>query len=169
MQEINWNKHIDILKDALSGNGAFLIARDASGRANPMTIGWAQVGIIWSRPTLTVLVRRSRYTYSCLVEAPDFTVNVPTAGTLDDQLLFCGTKSGRDLDKAAACGLTMKRAQRVLTPIIAECRLHYECQVVLRKQLSREDFSSPQILDEYYQSDDHHMLVIGQIVAAYAS
>ena len=167
MHKIKWNEHIDILKDALSGDGAFLVARDSTGRANAMTIGWAQVGSVWSRPTLTVLVRRSRYTYSCLVEAPDFTVNVPAPGLLSEELLYCGTKSGRDVDKVAACGLALKEAQRVQTPIITECRLHYECQVVLRKQLSREDFSSPQILDEYYQSDDHHMLVIGQIVAAY--
>jgi len=81
--------------------------------------------------------------------------------------VFCGTKSGRDVDKAAACGLTLKEAQRVQTPIIAECALHYECKIVLRKQLSRADFSAPDVLDEYYQDDDHHMIVIGQIVAAY--
>ena len=169
MQQIQWNEHIDILKEALSGNGAFLVALDKNGRANPMTIGWAQVGIVWSRPTLTVLVRKSRYTYSCLVDTPDFTVNVPAVGTLDDQLLFCGTKSGRDLDKAAACGLTLSPAQRVRTPIIAECHVHYECKVVVRKQLSGTDFSSPAILDEYYQDDDQHMIVIGEIVTAYMS
>jgi len=167
MHNIKWNEHIDILKDALSGSGVLLVALDKNGRANPMTIGWGQVGIVWSRPVFTVLVRKSRYTYSCLLEAPDFTVNVPTVGTLSEELLFCGSKSGRDVDKAAACGLTMEQAQEVLTPIVSECQLHYECKVVVRKQLSGADFSSPGILDEYYQDSDHHMLVIGEIVAAY--
>jgi len=167
MQEIEWNEHVDMLKAALSGSGALLVARDKIGRANPMTIGWAQVGIVWGRPTVTVLVRRSRYTYSCLLDTPDFTVNVPATGTLDDQLVFCGTKSGRDVDKAAACGLTLKEAQRVQTPIIAECALHYECRIILRKQLSHADFSAPDVLDAYYQDDDHHMIVTGEIVAAY--
>ena len=169
MQEAKWNEHIDILKDALSGSGAFLVALDKAGRANPMTIGWGQVGIVWSRPIFTVLVRKSRYTYSCLLEAPDFTVNVPALGTLSEELLFCGTKSGRDVDKAAACGLTMEQAQKVLTPIVSECFLHYECKTVVRKQLSAVDFSDPEILDEYYQDNDHHMIVIGEIVAAYTT
>jgi len=168
MQEKEWNEHIRTLKEALSGDGAFLVALDKNGRANPMTIGWAQIGIVWGRPTLTVLVRKSRYTYSCLLETPDFTVNAPASGTLSKELLFCGTKSGRDVDKAAACGLTFKQAQKVQTPIVSECELHYECKTVLRKQLSATDFSSPAILDEYYQDDDHHMIVIGEIVAVYS-
>ena len=169
MGNIKWNQHIDILKDALSGNGALLVVLDKNGRANPMTIGWGQVGIVWSRPVFSVLVRKSRYTYSCLLETPDFTVNVPASGTLSKELLFCGTKSGRDVDKAAACGLTFKQAQKVQTPIIEQCQLHYECKVVVRKQLSREDFSAPEVLDEYYQNDDHHMIVMGEIVAAHST
>ncbi len=169
MQQIEWNEHVDMLKAALSGSGALLVARDKIGRANPMTIGWAQVGIVWSRPMMTVLVRKSRYTHSCLVETPDFTVNVPVQGVLSEELLYCGTKSGRDVDKIAACGLTLSPAQRVQTPIIAECRVHYECQIVLRKQLSAADFSAPDVLDKYYEDNDHHMIVIGEIVAAYTS
>ncbi len=167
MQDIQWNEHIETLKGALSGNGALLVALDKNERANPMTIGWAQVGIVWGRPTVTVLVRRSRYTYSCLLTGTEFTVNVPAEGTLSEQLLYCGTKSGRDVDKVDACGLTLKQAQRVQTPIIAECGLHYECRIILRKQLLRKDFSAPDVLDEYYQDDDHHMIVIGHIMAAY--
>ena len=169
MRQTKWDQHIDMLKAALSGDGALLVAVDEGGRANPMTIGWAQVGIVWSRPMMTVLVRKSRYTYSCLVEAPDFTVNVPAQGALSEELLYCGTNSGRDVDKVAACGLTLSPAQRVQTPIIAECSVHYECQIVLRKQLIATDFSAPAILTEYYEDNDHHMIVIGEIVAAYSA
>jgi len=73
------------------------------------------------------------------------------------------------VDKVDACGLTLKSAQEVQTPVIEGCALHYECQIVLRKQLTASDFSAPAILDEYYKDNDHHMIVIGQIVAAYAT
>jgi len=169
MNSVEWDQYIGVLKDALSGDGALLLTRDKDGRANPMTIGWAQVGIVWGRSTLTVLVRKSRYTYSCLLTGMEFTINVPAQGTLSEELLYCGTKSGRDVDKVDACGLTLKQARKVQTPIIEQCQVHYECRIVLRKQLSVDDFSAPAILDEYYQDNDHHMIVTGEILAVHGS
>ena len=36
--------------------GAFLMVE-----GNPMTIGWAQFGVVWSKPVCTVFVRHSRH------------------------------------------------------------------------------------------------------------
>lgn len=165
---VSWSAGVDQLRQTLAGDGAFLVACDKNGRGNPMTIGWGEVGFIWGRPVFTVLVRRSRYTYGALLFADTFTVNIPTPGRLNKELLFCGTKSGRDLDKAASCGIALVEGKRVETPIIADCSLHYECRIILRKQLYGEDFSAPEILERYYADDDHHMLVIGEILASYA-
>lgn len=167
-KEISWSDHIDHLKQALSNGGVFLIALDENGRANPMTIGWGEVGIVWSRPVFTVLVRRSRYTYGCLHASESFTVNVPPVGGLKEELLFCGTKSGRDLDKAASCGLTLVTGKKVKTPVIEECSLHYECRILARKQLEAGDFASFEVLKEYYESNDYHMIVMGEIVTTYS-
>jgi len=162
-----WNLNIARLRGALDGNGAFLVAKDENGKANPMTIGWAQVGHIWNRPTVTVLVRRSRYTYGCVLHSDEFVVSVPGAGRLSEQLAFCGSRSGRDMDKAQACGLPLERARTLDTPVVGSCELHYECRVLLRKQLSRGDFASPEVLQTYYKDDDHHMIVIGELLAVY--
>jgi flavin reductase (DIM6/NTAB) family NADH-FMN oxidoreductase RutF len=166
--DMNWIQHIDQLKGALSGDGVFLVAVDQDGKANPMTIGWGQIGIVWSRPVFTVLVRRSRYTHGCLLHSEDFTINVPTKGKLKEELLFCGTKSGRDVDKAKTLGLTLTPGREISAPIIDACSLHYECRILARKQLERGDLVSPDVLSMYYKSDDHHMIVMGEIVAAYA-
>lgn len=167
-QEITWSDHAGHLKQALANGGVFLVALDEVGRANPMTIGWGEVGIVWSRPVFTVLVRRSRYTHGCLHASDSFTVNVPRIDGLQEELLFCGTKSGRDLDKAEACGLTLVAGRRVNTPIIEECVLHYECRIVARKQLEAGDFALPEVLKKYYETDDHHMIVMGEILTSYA-
>jgi len=167
-KDITWSDHVETLKQALADGGAFLVALDENGKANPMTIGWGEVGIVWSRPVFTVLVRRSRYTYGCLHVSDSFTVNVPAAGRLREALLFCGTKSGRDHDKADACGLSLVAGRMVPTPIIKECALHYECRILMRKQLEEGDFLSPAILEEYYAGNDHHMIVMGEIVSCYA-
>jgi len=168
-RDIEWAEGTSRLAEALTKGGAFIVAVDASGVPNPMTIGWGQVGIIWGRPMFTALVRLSRYTYECLQASDAFTINVPRPGDLKDELMLCGTKSGRDLDKAAECGLTMVSGKEVDTPIVGECALHYECRIVARTQQARPDFASDTVLDQFYANGDHHLLVFGEIVAAYAS
>ena len=84
--------------------GAFLTA--GGGVWNPMTIGWAQFGVVWSKPVMTVLVRKSRYTYGLMEQADVFTVSVPRAKELSKELGFCGSRSGRDVDKEKESGVT---------------------------------------------------------------
>ena len=168
-RDIEWVEGAKPLNDALTANGVFLVAVDAKGKPNPMTIGWGQIGIVWSRPMFTVLVRTSRYTYECLQSSDSFTINVPPRGGLKDELALCKTKSRRDLDKAAECGLTMVPGKAVETPVIDECALHYECRIVARTQQEREDFRSNEVLGQFYAKGDHHLVVFGEIVAAYAS
>jgi len=164
--EIQWDEGAGDLREAFTRGGAFLVVVDQQGKPNAMTIGWGQVGIVWSRPVFTVLVRCSRYTHACIRSADAFTVNVPRGGELSGELAFCGTHSGRDVDKAAECGLTMVPATAVEVPIIDECALHYECRILARTQQVREDFSSDEVLERYYASGDHHLAVFGEIVAA---
>jgi len=114
---------------ALRHAGCLLASQGAEGKPNAMTIGWGTVGIIWGKPVFIVLVRHSRYTWSRLEENGEFTVNVPPP-SLADAATLCGTKSGRDLDKLAAAGLTPIAAQHVGVPVIAECAVHYECRVL---------------------------------------
>jgi len=165
--DIRWDEGGEALREALAQGGAFIVAVDANGKANPMTIGWGQIGVVWSRPVFTAYVRASRYTRECLRTAQTFTINVPRPGELKDELTFCGTKSGRDVDKAADCGLTLIPGQAVETPIIDRCAVYYECRVAARTQQERADFSANDILSKYYPDGDHHLIVFGEIVAAY--
>ena len=167
-QRIHWNQETEWLKNALAGVGAFLIANSPAGSPNPMTIGWGQVGIVWGRPMFSVYVRKSRYTFECLQSADTFTVSVPRLGELADELMLCGTKSGRDLDKVQACGFTTIDGQSVDTPIISECGLHYECNILARSQLEVPDIASDDVLRNY-ESKDLHQIVLGEIVVAYVT
>jgi len=166
---IEWCEETEQLQAALSRGGAFLIVNDVEGRANPMTIGWGQVGIVWSRPVFTALVRESRYTHKCIRGSETFTVSVPRAGEFKDELLLCGTKSGRDLDKVSEAGLSMLPGQEIETPIIEGCFLHYECRILARTQQTRPDFASDEVLKQFYPNGDHHLVVFGEIAAAYVT
>jgi flavin reductase (DIM6/NTAB) family NADH-FMN oxidoreductase RutF len=166
-RDIRWDEGAAQMRTAFEQGGAFIVALDANGKANPMTIGWGQVGVVWDRPIFTAYVRLSRYTHACLQSADSFTINVPWPGEFKEELLFCGTKSGRDIDKAVECGLTMAPGKAIATPIIERCALYYECRVAARTQQQREDFRSDQVLKQFYAKGDHHLIVLGEILAAY--
>lgn len=165
-RRIRWDQETEWLKAGMAGNGAFLNVNTPDGRLNPMTIGWGQIGIVWGRPVFSVYVRQSRYTYDCLLQAQSFTVSVPRLGELADELLLCGTKSGRDIDKVETCGLTLTAGQSVDTPILSQCGLHYECAIVARHQFEGRDFASKAI-HKKYESKDLHQITLGEILTAY--
>ena len=84
-----------------------LLTAGDKGGCNTMTIGWCQLGRLWNLPVCTVYVRPERYTYSYMENSDYFTVSVMPADRQKD-VAFCGSHSGRDVDKIAACGLTVR-------------------------------------------------------------
>ena len=143
--------------------GAFLTVR-AGESLNTMTIGWGTVGVAWSRPVFTVLVRDSRHTFAIMERAVDFTVTVPTED-LTDALAFCGSKSGRDLDKFAACGLKLKPGLRTVSPVLDVRGVQLECRIVYKAPMdpSRMDPA----LAALYPGKDYHTLYYGEILGCY--
>jgi flavin reductase (DIM6/NTAB) family NADH-FMN oxidoreductase RutF len=131
-----------------------------------MTIGWGSMGSIWSIPVWIVLVRPSRYTYHCIEHSACFTVNVPPEG-LSMACAVCGSKSGRDIDKFAACKLTACKSAQVLAPTVEECPIVYECQVVHSNDVIPAKLTT-EILSGMYISGDFHRVYYGRILAAYA-
>jgi len=169
-QDFVWKDNTDLLWGALSSGGAFLVVLDPHGRPNPMTIGWAQLGIVWSRPVFSVLVRQSRYTFECLSKASSYTVCVPAPGTLKEELALCGTKSGRNLDKFKAAHLAPVPARTVETPIVAECLAHYECRILARTQQAVAHFAGDEIVDLFSYTDGNtHGVFFGEILASYTT
>jgi len=77
-----------------------------------------------------IAIREATYTHSLITRNKQFTVNLPTCAILGavDQI---GTISGRDgLDKFAEYGLTAVPSHEVAPPIIAECPVNLECNML---------------------------------------
>jgi flavin reductase (DIM6/NTAB) family NADH-FMN oxidoreductase RutF len=143
--------------------GAFLTVR-AGDELNTMTIGWATIGFCWKKPVLMVAVRDSRHTFGLMERAGDFTVSVPSENVTDD-IMFCGTKSGRDVNKFDACSITPLDAQAVSSPIIDIKGIHMECKIVVKTRMSPELMT--QDYDSLYPEKDYHTLYFGEIQACY--
>jgi len=147
--------------------GVFMTVKNKNS-VNTMTIGWGSVGFIWGKPIFTALVRYSRHTYEMLKNTDEYTISVPLKKDLKKELLFCGTKSGRDVDKIKECGLTLVDGKKIGTPIIGDCELHFECKVVYKQGMNGENLDSL-IKDSKYNDDDYHVMYFGEILASYLS
>ena len=157
--------YLSVSEEALSKikEGAFLTVK-AGDRLNTMTIGWATVGYCWRKPIFMVAVRDSRHTFTIIEDAADFTVTIPS-GDKRKEIMYCGTKSGRDHDKFKECGLSTAKGRRTVSPIIDVPGLHFECRIAYKSAMD-----PAQLITDYqflYPEKDFHTLYFGEILACY--
>ncbi len=127
---------------------------------NTMTASWGGLGVIWHRNVSYVFVRYSRYTYEFMEKNSVFTLSF-FPEEYRDALLYCGSHSGRDVDKAAQTGISpfpasgdsvsFTQAERILI-----CRKLYAGGIL------PEDFIDPSVHDNY-KTKDYHKMYIGEI------
>ena len=149
--------------------GAFLVTAD-----NAMTVGWAQFGVIWGRPVCTVFVRQTRYTHTLLEANDRISVCVPAPGAMKDALAYCGTRSGRDGDKCAACGLTLAPSDTEGNAAhIAGCPVWLECHISAKTELETDEIADKEIVRRHYGPNqalpdgDHHTVYFCEIDGAF--
>lgn len=98
---------------------------------NVLTVAWT--GVVSTHPPMTyVSIRPSRYSYSIIEQQKEFVINLTTSA-MCRETDFCGVKSGRDVDKIAACNFTLEPGQTVSTPSIEQCPVNLECKVTEAK------------------------------------
>jgi flavin reductase (DIM6/NTAB) family NADH-FMN oxidoreductase RutF len=158
--------YMSIAEDAMGKirKGAFLTVK-AADALNTMTIGWATFGVIWQKPIMMVAVRPTRYTFGVIEKAHDFTVTVPS-GDMSKAIAFCGSKSGRDVDKFEKCNLETAVGQSVASPIINVPGVHYECKIVYKSAMN-EAFLDKNYDKSLYPQKDYHTFYFGEILACY--
>ncbi len=165
-QEIAYDDYFAQVNKILGSIGLLLAAGEPDKPTNAMTIGWGSLGVTWGKPTWTVLVRPSRFTYQLIEESGDFTVNVP-GPDLTDAVAYLGSYSGRDEDKLAKLKLTVAAGQKVCSGVIAECPINYECKVIGSCDIVPEMLCDT-AKSEYYPQGDYHRVYFGLVLAAYA-
>jgi len=104
---------------------AVLVAM-GDGEKNVITIGLVQI-FSFNPLILGIGVAPSRHSFKLLQKYPDFSINIP-GKELVEQVLYCGTKSGRDTDKFKETGLTAIPGRKIKSPVIKECLVNFECK-----------------------------------------
>ena len=101
----------EIVKELKEG---VLLTAKADDQVSSMTISWGMLGIEWGRPVLVTFLREHRFTKELIDKNGEFTVNIPYGQDAKDILNFCGTKSGRDVDKFQELGSDSGRSREDL-------------------------------------------------------
>ena len=150
--------------------GGFLMT---GSPVNPMAVGWIQVGTIWEKRVLSILVRTSRHSFPALMKDGRFTISVPAKGTLEKELVWCGTYSGRDHDKMAELGLSTVPSRTGGVPGVKGCAIQIECRTLYTTEVmepERIDESVKEFYDAAKQAGDKgdpHIIFVAEIVDIY--
>ena len=143
---------------AIHEDPAIALATDGK-ETNGLTIGWAEYGVLWSKPAATVYVHKTRYSKHIFDGAEYYTIDY-LKPEHKDVLGYIGSVSGRDENKMEKCGL--KTVTDDLAPYFAESRLVVICRV-----MGKNDFDPAGVdagVAGWYAREGVHTLSHGEVV-----
>ncbi len=117
--------------------------------ANLITL--AYVGkVCHNPPIIAISIRPNRHSFQLIEKHGEFVINYPTIDQLKEAD-YCGTRSGRDVNKWKQLNLTQEKASVVQVPMIKEFPWNMECKVI-----NRIEFGS-------------HVCFFGKVVATHSN
>jgi flavin reductase (DIM6/NTAB) family NADH-FMN oxidoreductase RutF len=160
LKEINPEAvHVNIFQ-TLSKNW-MMIAAGTKERYNAMTASWGGQGFLWNKMVCFCFIRPERYTFELMEEHDYFSICFFDLA-YKKALEFCGTYSGREMDKIAQSGLKAKFSE-IGTPYIEEAKLVYECRKIYSQDVDPDRFLDAEIHSNY-SDHDYHRMYVGEIV-----
>lgn len=149
------------------GKEWMLVAAGNVEKFNMMTASWGCLGWLWNRPVAIVYIRPERYTHE-FIEAND-TMNLVFLGNSEEArkaYTFCGTKSGRDFDKAKEAHLTPVATENGCVTF-EEARLTLTCRKLYKTQIRPEEMLDKSIEQFYGEQGGLHDVYVVEILDAY--
>jgi flavin reductase (DIM6/NTAB) family NADH-FMN oxidoreductase RutF len=143
------------------GDQWMLIGAGSVEKHNMMTASWGAAGILWNKPVAVIFIRPSRFTYQFIEKDGMFTLNF-FGESRRDTLNFCGSRSGRDVNKTRECGLTPLVTESGAVGF-AEAELVMECKKIYFNDLVPGNFIDPSI-EKNYNGKDYHRMYIAEIL-----
>jgi flavin reductase (DIM6/NTAB) family NADH-FMN oxidoreductase RutF len=112
---------------------AAVISVGIGDEANLITL--AYVGKVCLNPSvIAISIQPKRHSYKLIEKHGEFGINYPTIDQLRE-IDYCGTRSGRDVNKWEELNLTKEKASIIQVPLIQEFPWNMECKVIQRTEL----------------------------------
>ncbi len=140
---------------------ALVSSVDAEGHPNLIAVGWAMRANM-DPPVMVIGLGKKSLSCANIAASSQFVFAVPGAD-LATQVLYCGTHSGREVDKFAATGLTAVPASQVQPVLVQECLSNLECQVIAMQEIGdhRLFFGQVQAVWTSQRDETRPLVIIG--------
>lgn len=122
---------------------------DPAGKPNIISVGWKMRASV-TPPVFAIGLGKTSHSGQNILASQEFVLAVP-GGDLAEAVMYCGTRSGRDVDKFRDTGLTPAPAKAVKASLIAECLANLECRVIAVQEIG------------------DHRVFFGEVVACWTS
>jgi len=96
-------------------------------------------GVNEEPPMFGVAIRPQKHSNSLIKFSKGFVINIPTL-KLIREIDYCGTHTGRSVQKFDKLKLTAVKASKVKAPLIRECPINIECKLKRTVKLPSHDF-----------------------------
>ncbi len=149
----------------LLGKDFFVITAGKKDYYNSMIGSGGGLGVLFKKPTTWCIIRADRYTLDMIQKEQTYTMSY-FSSEYKEQMLFLGSKSGRDSEKMKEVELTS-----VQTPSgdmsFKEARLIIECKLTEITTPNPNDFYTQEAKDSikeaYTESNHYRKYVFGEI------
>ena len=111
---------------------------DKNNRPNIAVVTYV-TGVNEEPPMFGIVLRPQKHSNTLIRESKEFVINIPAA-RLMKEIDYCGTHSGRNVQKFDVLKLTAVKAKKLKTPLIGECPINIECKVKQIVKLPSHDF-----------------------------
>ena len=118
------------------------------------------LGELWNKDVCTVFVRPQRYTFEFTEKGDYFTVSF-FPKNMRKALSLCGTKSGRDIDKTKAAGLSPYFDKDYI--LYEEAEIIICCKKLYAQKIEENCFVNGKTVKENYPESDFHTMYICEI------
>jgi flavin reductase (DIM6/NTAB) family NADH-FMN oxidoreductase RutF len=145
-----------------------LVTSHYKGKNNVLTVAW-HTPVAHNPPMVGIAIKKNRYSHQLIKEEKEFVMNIPDI-TLLEIVKFCGSVSGREVNKFKEMELTISLSKTINSPRIEECIGWLECKVITSVECGTHTFFIGKIMcsevrkemwEENYWKEDvkliHHL------------
>ena len=149
------------------GKEWILVAAGNKDKFNMMTASWGCLGWLWNKPVAVIFIRPERYTHGLIEENEYLTLSFLGKNEEARKIYnFCGSKSGRDFDKAKEAHLTPVATENGCVTF-DEARLTLTCRKLYKTQIRPEEMLDKSIEQWYGEKGGLHDVYVVEILDAY--